>query len=85
MNSLLRQKLRKACTGNRSCAQKLTICLGLLAKHADMKAAAEAAEAQKQALLETADAFRGVHLDPNAHHWDDVNESDFLLLIKFDC
>lgn len=50
-----------------------------------MKAAAEAAEAQKQALLETADAFRGVHLDPNAHHWDDVNESDFLLLIKFDC
>ena len=50
-----------------------------------MKAAAEAAEAQKQALLETADAFSGVHLDPNAQHWDDVNESDFLLLIKFDC
>jgi hypothetical protein len=29
-------------------------------------------EAQKQALSQTADAFRGVHLDPNAHHWDDV-------------
>lgn len=21
----------------------------------------------------TADAFRGVHLDPKAHHWDDVS------------
>lgn len=51
---------------------KLDLLLGLLAKHADMKAAAEVVEAQKQALLETADAFRGVHLDPNAHHWDDV-------------
>lgn len=40
-----------------------------------MKAAAEVVEAQKQALLETADAFRGVHLDPNAHHWDDVRGS----------
>ena len=20
-----------------------------------------------------ADAFRGVHLDPNAHHWDEVS------------
>ena len=37
-----------------------------------MKAAAMVAEAQKQAMNETADAFRGVHLDPNAHHWDEV-------------
>lgn len=29
------------------------------------------AEAVKQAK-EEADAFRGVHLDPNAHHWDEV-------------
>ena len=26
-------------------------------------------------LLEL-DAFRGVHLDPNAHHWDDVDDED---------
>lgn len=44
-----------------------------LAKIADMKAASEAVEAQKQAMSETADAFRGVHLDPNAHHWDEVS------------
>lgn len=28
--------------------------------------------AAKQLRLEEADAFRGIHLDPNAHHWDDV-------------
>lgn len=38
----------------------------------DLKATAELSEAQKQSLSETADAFRGVHLDPNAHHWDEV-------------
>src|SRR6266542_4939316 len=26
----------------------------------------------KQLKSEEADTFRGVHLDPNAHHWDDV-------------
>jgi hypothetical protein len=26
----------------------------------------------KQLRSEEADTFRGVHLDPNAHHWDDV-------------
>ena len=41
-------------------------------RNAEMKAASMAVEAQKQAMSETADAFRGVHLDPNAHHWDDV-------------
>ena len=39
---------------------------------AETKAASDALDAQRQAMSETADAFRGVHLDPNAHHWDDV-------------
>lgn len=30
-------------------------------------------EGHKQAMDESADAFRGVHLDPNAHHWDEVS------------
>jgi hypothetical protein len=34
--------------------------------------AAQTAALQKQALRAEADAFRGVHLDPNAHHWDEV-------------
>ncbi|KAF5382894.1 hypothetical protein D9757_006294 [Collybiopsis confluens] len=36
----------------------------------------EMAEASKQARMEEADTFRGVHLDPNAHHWDDMEEDD---------
>ncbi|EJD04311.1 uncharacterized protein FOMMEDRAFT_140309 [Fomitiporia mediterranea MF3/22] len=47
-----------------------------LLKHAEAKAATEVSDAQKQALSETADAFRGVHLDPNAHHWDEMEEED---------
>ena len=34
--------------------------------------AAQTAALQKQAMRAEADAFRGVHLDPNAHHWDEV-------------
>ncbi|KAF9229562.1 hypothetical protein BS17DRAFT_28049 [Gyrodon lividus] len=30
----------------------------------------------KQVALQEADAFRGVHLDPNAHHWDEMEEDD---------
>ncbi|KAK1232593.1 hypothetical protein PQX77_004261 [Marasmius sp. AFHP31] len=30
----------------------------------------------KQARMEDADTFRGVHLDPNAHHWDEMEEDD---------
>ncbi|KAF8971529.1 hypothetical protein BDZ97DRAFT_1786963 [Flammula alnicola] len=30
----------------------------------------------KQLRLEEADTFRGVHLDPNAHHWDEMEEDD---------
>lgn len=29
-------------------------------------------EARKQSLALSADAFRGVHLDPKAQHWDEV-------------
>ncbi|KAK7463860.1 hypothetical protein VKT23_005795 [Stygiomarasmius scandens] len=36
----------------------------------------EMAEASKQARMEEADTFRGVHLDPNAHHWDEMEEDD---------
>lgn len=35
--------------------------------------AAQTAALQKQAMRAEADAFRGVHLDPNAHHWDEVS------------
>ena len=38
----------------------------------DAKEAAENAAADKQARSVEADTFRGVHLDPNAHHWDEV-------------
>ncbi|KAG1755030.1 uncharacterized protein EDB91DRAFT_1042587 [Suillus paluster] len=30
----------------------------------------------KTVTLEEADAFRGVHLDPNTHHWDEMEEDD---------
>ncbi|KZT19377.1 hypothetical protein NEOLEDRAFT_1183420 [Neolentinus lepideus HHB14362 ss-1] len=42
----------------------------------DRKAAAEEDAVHKQALQEDADTFRGVHLDPNAHHWDEMEEDD---------
>ena len=42
------------------------------AKLVEKKQAAQAAAAQKQAMAAEADAFRGVHLGPNVHHWDEV-------------
>lgn len=46
------------------------------------KVAAENA-AQRQTLTSSADAFRGVHLDPKAQHWDEVrNSSRQMLLIS---
>ncbi|KAG5639296.1 hypothetical protein H0H81_004498 [Sphagnurus paluster] len=42
----------------------------------DSREAAETAAATKQARMEEADTFRGVHLDPNAHHWDEMEEDD---------
>ncbi|KAF9036491.1 hypothetical protein BDZ89DRAFT_1130128 [Hymenopellis radicata] len=35
-----------------------------------------ASAAHKQARMEEADTFRGVHLDPNASHWDEMEEDD---------
>jgi serine/arginine repetitive matrix protein 2 len=50
-----------------------------VAKANDMMEAAVIAAANKQARIEEADTFRGVHLDPNAHHWDEVCSSDLLV------
>ncbi|THH02478.1 hypothetical protein EW026_g368 [Hermanssonia centrifuga] len=57
------------------------------AKLQEKKEAAQAAAAQKEALAAEADAFRGVHLAPNAHHWDEDegDDSNFLdEVIQFD-
>ena len=37
-----------------------------------VQARAAAAAAANATLLQGLDAFRGVHLDPNASHWDEV-------------
>ncbi|BGP05384.1 hypothetical protein JCM10049v2_001190 [Rhodotorula toruloides] len=47
------------------------------ARERALQARAAAAAAHNQHLLEELDAFRGVHLDPNASHWDE-DEDDFL-------
>lgn len=41
-------------------------------KQDEQKASPEPGSAVKHRLEEEADTFRGVHLDPNAHHWDEV-------------
>lgn len=41
-------------------------------------------EVVKQPRSEDADAFRGVHLDPNAHHWDEVRRPLFSAYDKFE-
>lgn len=43
-----------------------------IAKLQDVKDAADINSADKQARSVEADTFRGIHLDPNAHHWDEV-------------
>ncbi|KAJ7275367.1 hypothetical protein B0H12DRAFT_1319136 [Mycena haematopus] len=47
----------------------------MAAKEATAQELASAA-ANKQARMEEADTFRGVHLDPNAHHWDEMDADD---------
>jgi hypothetical protein len=46
---------------------------------------AEDALVPKPVAPQEADAFRGVHLNPNTHHWDEVSEysssTDILLTI----
>ncbi|KNZ71252.1 hypothetical protein J132_00104, partial [Termitomyces sp. J132] len=42
----------------------------------DAQESTESAATSKPARMEEADAFRGVHLDPNTHHWDEMEEDD---------
>ena len=55
------------------------VCLGkknrLLLAQTSLQEARDAAASQRLQQAATADAFRGVHLDPNAHHWDEVRLS----------
>lgn len=59
-----------------SCGHMLNLWAGTSSlrttKPNDTREIAENA-AMKPARMEEADAFRGVHLDPNAHHWDEVS------------
>jgi serine/arginine repetitive matrix protein 2 len=45
---------------------------GAIARSRAQELEAIAQAEKKQAMMQQADAFRGVHLDPNAHHWDEV-------------
>ena len=49
-------------------------------KASDAKDASEANAATDQQVRSLeADAFRGVHLDPNAHHWDEVSDKSLFI------
>ncbi|KAI0374436.1 hypothetical protein BV20DRAFT_987685 [Pilatotrama ljubarskyi] len=53
------------------------VAQGRVTKPSEKKVAPDAAAAHKQAELQAEeDTFRGVHLDPNAHHWDEMEEDD---------
>ncbi|KAI0639145.1 hypothetical protein C8Q77DRAFT_1044914 [Trametes polyzona] len=56
------------------------VAQGRIAKAAEKTAASEAAAVHKQSVMAELqaeeDTFRGVHLDPNAHHWDEMEEDD---------
>ncbi|KAH9853130.1 hypothetical protein C2E23DRAFT_894867 [Lenzites betulinus] len=56
------------------------VAQGRAAKAAEKIVAQEAAAVHKQTLISELqaeeDTFRGVHLDPNAHHWDEMEEDD---------
>ncbi|KZT06357.1 uncharacterized protein LAESUDRAFT_192554 [Laetiporus sulphureus 93-53] len=56
------------------------VAQGRTSRALEIKEAAQASEVQKQALAAEEDTFRGVHLDPKAHHWDEMEEDndDFL-------
>ncbi|KAG6845642.1 hypothetical protein H0H87_005849 [Tephrocybe sp. NHM501043] len=54
------------------------------AKLNDSREAAESAAASKQARMEEADTFRGVHLDPNAHHWDENQSLEGAKLLQME-
>ncbi|KZT74855.1 hypothetical protein DAEQUDRAFT_720036 [Daedalea quercina L-15889] len=52
------------------------VAQGHASKIFEKKEAVQAAVVQAQAMTAQADTFRGVHLDPNAHHWDEMEEDD---------
>ncbi|KAJ7919110.1 hypothetical protein B0H13DRAFT_1606518 [Mycena leptocephala] len=54
---------------------KPTLLIGAL-RPRKLGACASVGAANQQARMEEADTFRGVHLDPNAHHWDEMEEDD---------
>ncbi|GAA6035028.1 hypothetical protein JCM8097_002150 [Rhodosporidiobolus ruineniae] len=58
-------------------ARARAIAEQMQARERAMAERAAAAAAHNAHLLEELDAFRGVHLDPNAAHWDE-DEDDFL-------
>ncbi|KIJ45757.1 hypothetical protein M422DRAFT_67178 [Sphaerobolus stellatus SS14] len=48
----------------------------VLKAQAEAQAEADAAQKARDALNETAAAFRGAHLDANARHWDEMEDED---------
>ncbi|KAH9921995.1 uncharacterized protein BXZ73DRAFT_91688 [Epithele typhae] len=52
------------------------VAQGRTKKPIDNKDSQDSTTAQKQASVTAEDTFRGVHLDPNAHHWDEMEEDD---------
>ncbi|KAI0651594.1 hypothetical protein C8Q79DRAFT_897798 [Trametes meyenii] len=56
------------------------VAQGRASKAADKPLTPDAASAHKQSIISELqaeeDTFRGVHLDPNAHHWDEMEEDD---------
>ena len=60
---------------------KYDMSIGRLPKSSDKKESQETTAAHKQAdLIAEEDTFRGVHLDPNAHHWDEVSFYDTVVI-----
>ncbi|OCH96653.1 hypothetical protein OBBRIDRAFT_765594 [Obba rivulosa] len=55
------------------------VAQGRAAKLMEKNQIPPAAAEQKPANTAEADAFRGLHLDPNAHHWDEEEDDDNFL------
>ncbi|KAG0149063.1 hypothetical protein CROQUDRAFT_131579 [Cronartium quercuum f. sp. fusiforme G11] len=59
---------------NKLKAQSMAAAIAARDKASQDRAAASAA--YNQQLLQTLDGFRGTHLDPNASHWDEMEDED---------
>ena len=59
--------------------------LGIPSKERESRQNAGSIALIKQARMEEADTFRGVHLDPNAHHWDEVRKLAPLIVSIVHC